>query len=53
MRLITNNPAKVDDLQRYGIEIVERVSAMSEPTVNNRDYLTAKRDKLGHLIELK
>lgn len=53
VRLITNNPAKVEDLQRYGIEIVERVPALSEPTVNNRDYLTAKRDKLGHLIELK
>jgi len=53
VRLITNNPAKVEDLQRYGIDIVERVPASSEPTVNNRNYLTAKRDKLGHLIELK
>lgn len=53
VRLITNNPAKVEDLQRYGIEILERVPALSEPTVANRNYLTAKRDKLGHLIELK
>ncbi|MBL0060528.1 MAG: GTP cyclohydrolase II [bacterium] len=53
VRLITNNPAKVADLQKYGIEIVERVPATSEPTNNNRKYLAAKRDKLGHLIELK
>ncbi len=53
VRLITNNPAKVADLQKYGIEIVERVPASSEPTNNNRKYLAAKRDKLGHLIELK
>ncbi|MBK6767151.1 MAG: GTP cyclohydrolase II [bacterium] len=53
VRLITNNPAKVEDLQRYGIDVVERVPALSEPTVTNRNYLTAKRDKLGHLIELK
>lgn len=53
VRLITNNPAKVAGLEQYGIEIVERVSADSEPTQTNRKYLAAKRDKLGHLIELK
>ncbi|MCB9366617.1 MAG: GTP cyclohydrolase II [Calditrichaeota bacterium] len=53
VRLITNNPQKVADLQRYGIDVVERVPAVSEPTSSNRDYLAAKRDKLGHLIDLK
>ncbi|MCB1059448.1 MAG: GTP cyclohydrolase II [Calditrichaeota bacterium] len=53
VRLITNNPAKLDDLRKYGMEIVERVPALSEPTNANRKYLAAKRDKLGHLIELK
>lgn len=53
VRLITNNPAKLEDLQKYGIEIVERVPATSEPNNSNRKYLAAKRDKLGHLIELK
>ncbi len=53
VRLMTNNPAKLDDLKKYGIEIVERVPAESEATTTNRKYLTAKRDKLGHLIELK
>ncbi len=53
IRLMTNNPAKVSDLQSYGLEIVERVPAHSEQTHTNRKYLTAKRDKLGHLIEIK
>ncbi len=53
VRLITNNPDKVADLERYGIDVVERVPSMSEPTASNRSYLAAKRDKLGHLIELK
>ncbi len=53
VRLMTNNPAKVADLEKYGIKVTERVPAASEPTQTNRKYLTAKRDKLGHLIELK
>lgn len=53
VRLITNNPAKLSDLKKFGIDVVERVPASSEPTKSNRKYLAAKRDKLGHLIELK
>jgi len=53
VRLMTNNPNKVAELRKFGVEVAERVPATSEPTQANRKYLTAKRDKLGHLIELK
>lgn len=50
MRLMTNNPKKVVGLHGYGLEIVERVPLEIDPNFHNQRYLTAKRDKLGHLI---
>ena len=52
MRLMTNNPKKYVALAGYGLEIVERVPLEVPPTDATRDYLRAKRDKLGHLLEL-
>jgi 3,4-dihydroxy 2-butanone 4-phosphate synthase/GTP cyclohydrolase II len=51
MRLLTNNPAKRAGLEGYGLSIVERVPLVTEPTEQNIGYLTAKREKLGHLID--
>ena len=51
MRLLTNNPGKRAGLEGYGLSIVERIPLQSEPTKENIDYLRAKREKLGHLIE--
>lgn len=50
VRLITNNPEKVQALEDAGIRVVERVSATipSEPTFER--YLETKRDKMGHLV---
>jgi GTP cyclohydrolase II len=50
VRLITNNPAKVEALEQAGIQVVERISAEvpSEPT--NQRYLQTKREKMGHLV---
>ncbi len=53
IRLLTNNPKKVIGLKGYGLEIVDRVSLEMEPTQYNHRYLETKRDKLGHLLELK
>ncbi len=51
IRILTNNPRKVVGLDGYGLEIVERVPIVHpEPSAENRAYLAAKRDKLGHLI---
>jgi 3,4-dihydroxy 2-butanone 4-phosphate synthase/GTP cyclohydrolase II len=52
MRLMTNNPHKYVGLSGYGLEIVERVPLEIPPTESSREYLRAKRDKLGHLLSL-
>ena len=50
VRLITNNPEKVEALEAVGISVVERISAEvpSEPTFER--YLQTKREKMGHLV---
>ena len=50
IRLLTNNPRKVVGLKAYGLEIVERVPMEIPPNKRNLHYLTAKRDKLGHIF---
>lgn len=52
VRLLTNNPHKLQDLQRFGINVVERVPLEIQPTEKNKHYLQTKRDKLGHLLNL-
>nr|WP_082945059.1 bifunctional 3,4-dihydroxy-2-butanone-4-phosphate synthase/GTP cyclohydrolase II [Mycobacterium sp. 852013-50091_SCH5140682] len=52
MRLITNNPEKYKGLSQYGLDIVERISIPPEPTMHNIAYLTAKRNRMGHHIDL-
>ena len=51
LRLLTNNPAKVDGLAGFGLEVTGRVGLPSTPTAQNLRYLTAKRDRLGHQID--
>jgi 3,4-dihydroxy 2-butanone 4-phosphate synthase/GTP cyclohydrolase II len=50
IRLLTNNPKKVSGLQAYGLEVTEQVPIEMQPNDENRRYLTAKRDKLGHRL---
>ena len=50
VRLLTNNPRKVEGLRKYGIEVVQRVPLVAPATEHNRRYLRAKRDKLGHWL---
>jgi 3,4-dihydroxy 2-butanone 4-phosphate synthase/GTP cyclohydrolase II len=50
LRLMTNNPRKIVGLEGYGLEVVERVPLVIPPTATNLEYLTTKREKLGHLI---
>ncbi len=52
MRLMTNNPGKYIAHNGYGLEIVERVPIEVPPTASNHAYLRAKREKMGHLLEL-
>ena len=50
IRVLTNNPRKLVGIDGYGLEIVERIPLMARATDENRSYLGAKRDKLGHLL---
>jgi 3,4-dihydroxy 2-butanone 4-phosphate synthase/GTP cyclohydrolase II len=51
VRLLTNNPAKVAGLVAHGVDVVERVPLHVGAGPLNQNYLRAKRDLMGHLIE--
>jgi len=50
IRLMTNNPRKVQGLAEYGIEVVERVPLIVDANAVNEKYLRTKKEKLGHII---
>jgi 3,4-dihydroxy 2-butanone 4-phosphate synthase/GTP cyclohydrolase II len=50
VRLLTNNPKKIDGLLRYGIEVAERLPIEIPPHQGNIHYLRTKQQKLGHLL---
>lgn len=51
IRLMTNNPKKIVGLEGYGLRIVERVPIEMQPNHSNQNYLSTKKDKLGHLLK--
>ena len=51
MKLITNNPRKIVALEGFGLEVVDRVPIVINPNPHNRQYLEAKKEKCGHLLE--
>ncbi len=50
VRLLSNNPDKVEQLERAGIRVVERVPCQPRTSRNSHAYLRTKKDKLGHLL---
>jgi GTP cyclohydrolase II len=50
VRLLTNNPAKWQALERHGVHVVERVPLEVPPNPSNRRYLHTKAARLGHLL---
>jgi 3,4-dihydroxy 2-butanone 4-phosphate synthase/GTP cyclohydrolase II len=52
VRLMTNNPDKVQALENYGLNVVERVPVEAVPRSANRAYLQTKRTKFGHLLSM-
>jgi GTP cyclohydrolase II len=50
VRLLSNNPEKVEALQRAGVEVVERVPCEVSPSPHAEEYLKTKKEKLGHLF---
>ncbi|RZU47749.1 GTP cyclohydrolase II [Fluviicoccus keumensis] len=50
VRLMTNNPLKVEALEKHGIRVVERVPLMTGRNPHNDQYLDTKQEKMGHLL---
>lgn len=50
VRLLTNNPRKVAQLEEYGIEVVERVTHSFPTNEHNEHYLAIKAEKSGHIL---
>jgi 3,4-dihydroxy 2-butanone 4-phosphate synthase/GTP cyclohydrolase II len=50
IRLLTNNPKKIVGLEGYGLQVTDQLPITHEPTEHNRDYLRAKRDRMGHML---
>lgn len=48
VRLMSNNPDKIESLEAHGITVTTRVPLLMTPNPNNIAYLRAKRDRLGH-----
>ncbi len=50
VRLLSNNPEKVDALEKAGIRVVERAPIIAPPVATTADYLRVKREKMGHIF---
>ena len=51
VRLLSNNPDKIEAVEKAGIQVAERVPCLVEPSVTSEIYLRTKKEKLGHLLE--
>jgi 3,4-dihydroxy 2-butanone 4-phosphate synthase/GTP cyclohydrolase II len=52
VRVLSNNPEKIQALREGGLEVVERVPIEFEPSKNSLKYLTTKKLQMGHLLHL-
>ena len=50
VRLMTNNPMKVDQLQAYGVPVVERVPVLVPTNMHNKRYMSTKAKRMAHLL---
>jgi 3,4-dihydroxy 2-butanone 4-phosphate synthase / GTP cyclohydrolase II len=50
IRLLTNNPKKIVGLEGYGLTVTDQIPIEHPPGEHNRDYLRAKKERLGHLL---
>ncbi len=52
IRLLTNNPEKIEAFENGPVKVTERVPIVIKPNDNNRGYLKTKQDEMGHLYKL-
>lgn len=52
IHLLTNNPQKIADLERFGIRVLQRIPLQVPVTADNHFYLKTKQIKLGHLLDI-
>ncbi|MGA3204649.1 MAG: GTP cyclohydrolase II [Bryobacteraceae bacterium] len=52
VRLMSNNPEKIDALERAGVAVTERVPCLVAPMDSTEDYLRTKKEKMGHLLDV-
>ena len=50
LKLITNNPKKVENLSNLGINVVKRIPIKIEANIHNKKYLETKSKKSGHIL---
>ncbi|MEY0874516.1 GTP cyclohydrolase II, partial [Providencia manganoxydans] len=50
VRLLTNNPKKIDIMREAGINVVERVPLIVGRNPSNEHYLDVKAEKMGHML---
>ncbi|WP_228126450.1 GTP cyclohydrolase II [Candidatus Marinarcus aquaticus] len=50
IKLITNNPKKIDFVEQSGIKIIERIPAITKINQHNKNYLQTKKEHFGHLL---
>lgn len=53
MRLLTNNPDKIYQLEDFGLQICERVPIQVPETAHDHGYLKTKKEKMGHLLDIE
>ena len=50
VRLMSNNPKKIEALESTGVHVTERVPIIAPPRESTEEYLKTKKEKMGHLI---
>lgn len=50
LKLITNNPKKIEYVESLGINIIERIPAITKSNKYNEGYISTKKEKMGHMF---